>query len=97
LWDRCTILSIIIAIKAKHIIHIAIHIITTQVVPGIHTDITTGIHTIIIAITGGIGKPYQKRITLTSSGNGSILDTNVVSPRSRYGSRDAASAVGIQF
>jgi hypothetical protein len=56
--------SIIIAIKAKHIIHIAIHIITTQVVPGIHTNITTGIqtptgiHTIITTITGGIGKLY---------------------------------------
>jgi hypothetical protein len=64
LGARCTILSIIIAIKAKHIIHIAIHIITIQVVPGIHTDITigiqtpTGIHTIITAITGGIGKPH---------------------------------------
>lgn len=59
----CTIHFSIIVIKGKLIIHIEISITTIQVVPGIHTDIHTGIQTptgiqsIITATTGGIGKP----------------------------------------
>jgi len=64
-----SILSSIIIMPAKHIIHIVIHsaiiiirakhIIhtaihtTIQTVPGIHTHILTGIHTAFIAIIGG--------------------------------------------
>jgi len=48
-----------IAIKGKPIIHTAIPITTILRVPGIriHTAIPIGIHTIITAMTCGIGKP----------------------------------------
>lgn len=48
-----------IAIKGKPIIHTAIPITTILGVPGIriHTAIPIGIHTIITAMTCGIGKP----------------------------------------
>jgi hypothetical protein len=68
----------IIAIKGKHIIH-TIRITTIQVVPGIPTAITigihiistgihmpTGIHTIITVITDEKGKPCWTKIALAS-------------------------------
>ena len=69
LWDGGTIHFPIITIKGKPIIHTAIPITTIPVVPGIRTIIDTtttirtliviiGIHTLTIAVTGGLDKLY---------------------------------------
>ena len=57
-----TILFTIMAIKGRPIIPIDTQITILQPVPGIHTAIPTGIHTIITVIIGGIGKPCWKNI-----------------------------------